>query len=95
MWLGKKKTWANGTKVSLAVHKKNPAFDTWLKGNVGKSGSQFKSYWKKMVFTGKGAMPADFASDAEILAHVAATPGAIGVIIEGDGGDGVKVIAVQ
>ena len=31
MFLGKKKTWANGTKVSLAVPKKSAAFDAFLK----------------------------------------------------------------
>ena len=50
---------------------------------LGKPGSQLTSYWAKLVFTGKAKAPEELASDAEVRAKVAATPGAIGYVDDG------------
>ncbi|MCG7531015.1 phosphate ABC transporter substrate-binding protein [Psychrobium sp. MM17-31] len=47
---------------------------------LNKSSSQVKAYWSKLVFSGKGTPPKEFASDAEIKAFVASNPNAIGYI---------------
>lgn len=41
---------------------------------------QFDKWWKKQVFTGKGAMPAQAKTDAEVVDYVAKTPGAFGYV---------------
>jgi len=94
MYLGKKKTWASGNKVVLAVLSADGTANEFMRNRVGKSPSQFKSYWKKMVFTGKGAMPHEFDTEEELRAYVAAHPGAIG-FVAGEVGEGVVALTVQ
>src|SRR3569832_2468361 len=52
----------------------------FYKNVVGKSPSQLKSYWAKIVFTGEGAPPKSLSGDQAIKHHVATTPGAIGYV---------------
>lgn len=47
---------------------------------LGKSSSQMKAFWSKLVFTGKGTPPKEMANDAAMKATVAADPTAIGYI---------------
>ena len=51
--------------------------------------------WKKLVFTGKGSMPESVNSEAELVALIAKTPGAIGYISADKVGDGIKAIPVK
>ncbi|MGB0833938.1 MAG: phosphate ABC transporter substrate-binding protein [Psychrobium sp.] len=57
---------------------------------LNKSSSQVKAYWSKLVFSGKGTPPKEFASDAEIKAFVASNPNAIGYINSASLDDSVK-----
>jgi ABC-type phosphate transport system substrate-binding protein len=59
---------------------------------VKKSPSQMKAFWSKLVFTGKGTPPKEFASDEEVLAFVSSTPGAIGYVDDTKVNDSVRVI---
>jgi ABC-type phosphate transport system substrate-binding protein len=56
--------------------------------------SAVQSFWLQQVYSGRNTPPAVKATDAEILAFVAATPGAIGYVgaVPADGG--VKVLTV-
>ena len=69
--------------------------EAFLAKYVGKSEQALKTHFKSLVFTGKGAMPKSFASDAEIVKYVAATKGAIGYVSSGAEGAGVKTITVK
>jgi len=95
IFLGKQGSWSNGAGIEVAVISGGPAADEFLKTFVKKSPSQFKTFWKKAVFSGTGTAPGEFASDAEMVAWVAATPGAIGFVSDGAATDGCKTIAVQ
>ena len=55
-YLGKKTNWPDGSKVVVVVLKDGTSHDNLMK-KIGKSSSQFTTGWKKLVFTGKGAMP--------------------------------------
>ena len=59
---------------------------------LGKSSSQMKAYWSKLVFTGKGTPPKEVADDAAMKAAVAADPSAIGYIDAAAVDASVKVI---
>lgn len=59
---------------------------------LGKDSAQVKAIWSKLVFTGKGTAPKEFASSAEIKKAVAADPTAIGYIEKSAVDDTVKVI---
>lgn len=95
IFLGKTSTWDDGTRVVLSMLKGGDVSDAFLKANVKKSPKQFSTFWKKAVFSGTGEMPATFATEAELVAFVAETPGAVGYIDDATAHDGVKVIAIN
>jgi ABC-type phosphate transport system substrate-binding protein len=92
IYLGKKTAWDNGQKINFVTLKAKEVHDLFLKEIINKTATQFKTYWKKMVFTGKGTIPKDFDTEANLIAYVAATEGAIGYISSGTKADGVKRI---
>lgn len=59
---------------------------------LGKSSSQMKAYWSKLVFTGKGTPPKELSSVAEVKAAVAADASAIGYVDAASVDDSVKVV---
>ncbi len=94
IFLGKKAK-IGGTKVVLATLKGGDTHKTFLKAYVGKTTSQYRNYWKKLVFTGKAKAPKSFKSEKALAAFVAKTPGAIGYIAAGDAPAGTKAITVK
>lgn len=58
---------------------------------LGRSSSQMKAYWSKLVFTGKGTPPKELASEQEVLDAVAKNPAAIGYVSAGTVTGSVKV----
>src|SRR6056297_359042 len=63
VFLGRTTKFDNGTKVTFAVLKDGAAHESFLDDVVGKSPSQFLSYWRKLAFSGKGTMPQEFDSE--------------------------------
>jgi hypothetical protein len=66
-----------------------------LKNYVGESPEEFRAQWRKLVFTGQGAMPKAFDSESALIEYVAATPGAVGYasLISSQEEDKVKLLA--
>jgi len=95
IFLGKQTSWGDGTSIELGVLSGGPVADEFLKTYVKKSPSQFQTFWKKAVFSGTGTAPQEFGSGADLVAWVAATPGAIGFAEDGAATDGCKVLAIQ
>jgi ABC-type phosphate transport system substrate-binding protein len=56
--------------------------------------SAVENYWQQVLFSGRGTPPAVKGSDAEVLAFVAATPGAIGYVSSDTDTAGATVVAV-
>src|SRR5262245_21344594 len=77
VFLGTKTTVA-GSQVEPVLAKTGRAHDVFLKTYLGKSDETLTTYYRGLVFTGKASMPKSFDSDAEIVAYVARTKGAIG-----------------
>ena len=94
VFLGKS-TKVGDTKVTFAVLKGGPAHESFLSDVVGKSPSQFLSYWRKLAFSGKGSMPEEFESEDALVAFVKSTPGAIGYVGDATATDGVTVVALD
>ena len=61
----------------------------------GKTAAAVKSYWNQQIFSGRDVPPVEKRSDAEVLAFVRSTPGAIGYVSETAGTDGVRVLTVN
>lgn len=93
LYLAKKKKFSNGAAVIPLNHKDDVAirvaFDQEM---TGKSPSQMKSYWAKLVFTGKEVPFKQVENDAEMIELVSKNESAIGYVNESSITSSVKVI---
>lgn len=93
IFLGKAKSFPDGSQA-LPVDqdegsKTREAFNSTV---IGKSDSQLKSYWSRLIFTGKGTPPKQSGTDAEIKALVANNPNIIGYVDSAAVDGTVKVV---
>jgi len=95
VFLATKTSLDDGSHVEPVLEKDGPAHEAFLKDYVGKSDAALTTYYRSLVFTGKGSMPKVLASDAEVVAYVAKTKGAIGYVSAGAAVAGVKVLEVK
>ena len=82
------------TRAVPVLLKGGPAHEVFLRKHVGEQPEEFRTRWRKAVFTGQGSMPKEFDSEAALLEYVARTPGAIGYVSRVNGDGSVKVLAV-
>lgn len=66
--------------------------DTFYTTVTSKNEAQLKSYWSSLVFTGKGQPLPSVASEADVVAKVAAEADAIGYVDSSAVTDQVKVL---
>ena len=92
IYMGRSKSFADG-KAAEAVNLADSvaARADFDQKALGRSSSQMKAYWSKLVFTGKGTPPKELGSEQEVLDYVANTPGAIGYVSASAVNDKVKV----
>jgi ABC-type phosphate transport system substrate-binding protein len=95
VFLATKSSLSDGSHVEPVLQKDGPAHETFLKEFIGKTDSAFETYFRSLVFTGKASMPKTTASDAEMVAYVAKTKGAIGYVSAGAATGGVKTLEVR
>jgi hypothetical protein len=95
VFLQEKSSLSDGSHVVPVLAKGGPAHETFVKQYLGKTEDALMTYYRSLVFTGKGLMPKTLTSDAEVLAYVAKTKGAIGYVSSSGGGEGVKVLEVK
>lgn len=74
------KTDIGGAAVEPVLRMSGATHEAFLQAYIGKSDSALRNHFKTLVFTGKGAQPKAFASDAEVLKYVMSTRGAIGYV---------------
>jgi ABC-type phosphate transport system substrate-binding protein len=60
-----------------------------------RSAAAVDAYWQKRIFSGRGLPPLTKGSDAEVVAFVRDTPGAVGYVSSGASTEGVKTIAIR
>ncbi len=96
IFLGKKTLWETGTRIVPAMpEEESPAGETFLAGTLKKSVSQFRAYWKRLLFSGGGTVPKVFRSSAQLVDFVARQPGAIAVIEAQAVDDRVRVLEIS
>jgi len=90
-----KSSLADGGRVEPVLEKSGAVHDAFLKAYLGKTDSSLESYYRSLVFTGKAFMPKVLAGDAEVVAYVARTKGAIGYVSSRSQTLGVKTLKVE
>ncbi len=95
IFLGKVSSFpSGGSAVPFDQKPDTTAHQGFYKKVVKKNGRKLKSYWSKLMFSGKKQPPAVVDGDAQMIEKVAADPSAIGYIEESalNGDTSVKVL---
>ena len=95
IYLGKQTQWKDDTSIVPVMLKSGPLYDEFIEGYLDRSVQRFVTYWRQMVFTGKGIPPKSFASESDLVDFVARTPGAVGFASTSSVTTEVRVIPVD
>lgn len=93
VFLGKMKKFPKGDEaVPVMQVSSTDITNAFVKTVLGKSWIQFRSYWSRLLFSGKGYPPKRLKNDAEVKAFISKNPKAIGIISKKAVDDTVKVV---
>ncbi|OHU85016.1 MULTISPECIES: phosphate ABC transporter substrate-binding protein [Pseudoalteromonas] len=92
IYLGKAKSFSDGTKVQAVGLSSGSVVDEFTSNVLGKSSSQYKAYWSKLIFTGKGTPPEGLDNEQAVLDFVAQNSDAIGYVDSAKVTSAVKVV---
>ena len=95
VFLEEKTSFSDGSHVEPVLQKSGAVHEAFVKDYLGKNDSALQTYYRSLVFTGKGSMPKTVGSDAEVVAYVAKTKGAVGYVSASASTEGVKVLQVK
>jgi len=84
----------DGTHVEPVLEKDGPVHQAFLHEYLGGTDDDLQNYYRALVFSGRGSMPKQLGSDAEVVAYVARTKGAIGYVSAETIGEDVKTLAI-
>jgi hypothetical protein len=90
------KTWPDGTPVKVFVlPDDNPLHHKVVTDIVGLYPHQLRRAWDRQLFSGTGQAPVTVTTEQELVARVAATPGAVGYATSASGLPGVRPLKVR
>lgn len=95
IFTGVRTRFGDGSRAVPVLLKGGPVHEVFLSRIVGDNPDEFRVRWRRAVFTGQGAMPKEFQSEAAVLDYVAATPGAVGYVSRVSDPSAVKVLTVS
>jgi ABC-type phosphate transport system substrate-binding protein len=73
--------WANGAPVRVFVlPDDDPVHERFMKSVLGLYPYQLRQLWDRLTFSGLGQAPTQVRSQAEMIAKIRQTPGAIGYV---------------
>jgi len=84
----------DGTHVEPVLEKDGAVHQAFLREYLGRTDDDLQTYYRVLVFTGRGSIPKNLGSDAEVVAYVARTRGAIGYVSTATSTDGVKTLTI-
>jgi ABC-type phosphate transport system substrate-binding protein len=89
--------WENGRAVTpVDQSEKSAARGAFTKELLGKEVVWVKSYWQKMIFSGRATPPAELSSDSQVFELIRTNPDAIGYVSEGAAiPAGLKALTVE
>ena len=84
----------DGSSVVPVLEKPGATDEAFLRLYIDRGSEEIRAYYQGLVFTGKASMPKQLNSDAEVVAYVARTRGAIGYVSSTASTEGVKTLFV-
>src|SRR5689334_20161440 len=94
VYLREKSSLNDGTHVEPVLERSGAAHEIFLKQYLKQNSDDLQRYYQSLVFSGKGSMPKAVSTDADVVAYVARTKGAIGYVSAEANTPGVKMLAV-
>jgi TonB family protein len=94
VFLLQRKILKDGSAVEPVLQKSGSTHERFLHEFLNRDGEEMNIYYQGLVFTGKASVPKQLNSDAEVVAYVARTRGAIGYTSDGSSTEGVKILTV-
>ena len=94
IYLLQRGTLKSGSRVVPVLQKDGTAHEAFVREFLGRDAEEIRIYYQGLVFTGKGSMPKELHSDAEMVAYVSGRGGAIGYVSSETDTQGVKVLTV-
>jgi len=94
LFLEEKNSLGDGKHVEPVLEKDGPVHEAFLREYLGMSEDDLQAYYSTLVFTGRGFTPKALGSDAEVVAYVARTRGAVGYVSSSASTEGVKTLAI-
>ena len=96
LFMKKSTKWSDGTPVvPVDQTLSSRVREVFSKDVHGKGAAAVDAYWQKQIFSGRGVPPVTMGSDAEVVAFVRSTPGAIGYVAAGADTSGVMVVSID
>lgn len=93
VFLGKTKNFPDGSQAVPVDQNSGAASREAFNSTVlGKSSSQLKAYWSRLIFTGKGTPPKESGNDTAVKDLVAKNPNLIGYVDSSVVDGSVKVV---
>lgn len=88
--------WPDGGLVRVFVlNDGNPLHGAFCKEQLNIYPYQLRQSWDRLIYSGMAQAPTEVASEAEMLARVAATPGAIGYVSRANNNPAIRVLHVE
>jgi ABC-type phosphate transport system substrate-binding protein len=96
IFLKRQSKWAHGPAMTpVDLERTSSTREAFTKSVHARSTGAIASYWQQQIFSGREVPPPEMATEAEVLAHIRATPGAIGYVSAGASlGTGVRKVEV-
>jgi ABC-type phosphate transport system substrate-binding protein len=96
IYIGRTTYWPDGQSVDIAVlDDETGTTDAALNEISGMDASHFKTFWQRMVFSGRGQQPDKIDDVASLVAFVAANKGAIAIVPADADLKGVKILEIK
>lgn len=93
IYTDKTKYWKDGQAVVIVVLAEKT--DAAIKQVSGMDGGQFKTFWQRLAFSGRGQEPKRANSASAVVSLVASTKGAVALVPTGTNLQGVKKLEVK
>ena len=95
VFLRKVARWDGGVPVNpVDLDPAAPARGAFTRAVHRRTVPMITGYWQRQIFSGRQLPPPSGASDADVIAYVRSTPGAIGYVSAGADVRGVRVLTV-
>jgi ABC-type phosphate transport system substrate-binding protein len=95
IFLGEKTKWNDGKHIKIVILEQGDVHKSFLAEIVEKTPSQYESFWKKLIFTGKATAPKSFDAIPKVIDFIAGQQGTIGYVAVGQSVGAVKIITVK